>query len=68
MRGEISDEISQVPTRRILTFIQNEKSPPQPLVIFHARNIREAKEPYVRISHMPMHIHILRFAQALSAK
>lgn len=39
--GEISGGISQVPTRRILTFTQNEKSPPQLAVIFHARNIRE---------------------------
>lgn len=35
---------------------------------FMLETFREAKEPYVRISHMLMHIHILRLAQALSAK
>lgn len=34
---------------------------------FMLETFREAKEPYVRISHMPMHIHILRLAQALSS-
>lgn len=38
-----ADGISQLPTRgEILTFTQNEKSPPQLSVISHARNIRGA--------------------------
>lgn len=37
---------------RILTFIQNEKSPPRPLVIFHAQNIREgAVRTYLAHAH-----------------
>jgi len=68
MRGEIS-EFHKFQREEFLRLYKMRKPRYNPSSFFMLETFaKRTSRTYVRISHIPMHIHILRLAQALSIK